>query len=185
MDPVALLDEVTIMKRILYKEKPDLKSLTQKCLEFEKLDYGKLNPIQKDEVLSGLYEDLNSLEQMTEKQGVLFEFYSKEYFFQENRQETLKNEVKQCSDEILELRKELELEKYQRANLLEYEGYAKHINTLPRCEEIVENIKKIEEDYEDINKKIEEKKELLAKVEKMSKEIIDGINYLIEGHSNN
>ena len=72
MDP-SFLDEETIMKRIIYKEKPDLKSLAQKCLELEKVDYSKIHPSQRDEILAGLHEDLNSLEQITEKHGVLHE----------------------------------------------------------------------------------------------------------------
>ena len=168
------------MERILYKEKPDLKSLAQKCLELERIDYSKIHPSQRDEIIAGLKEDLSSLEQITEKQSVLHELYQSEKRYHESRQSALGLEIQKYTEEVIQLRQELESEKNQRANLLEYENYAKHINAIPRCEETMELIQSILEQHEEVNTQIMVKANMVNRAENTSQEILRQLRALIE-----
>lgn len=173
---MAFLDEETIMQRILYKEKPDLKSLAQKCLELEKADYSKITSKERDEILSSLYEDLNSLDQITEKQAVLYEMHKTEMDYHTLRQNEVSNEIEVYTSDINELRKILDVEKDLRSNLLEYEACAKHINTLPKCSETHESIDSIINQLDAVNTKIREKQDLINHLETLSSQILNNMH---------
>lgn len=181
MDSAAFIDEPTIIQRILYKEKSDLKSLAQKCLELEKSDYSKISQSQREDLIVSIQEDFNSLEQITEKQSILHELYLSEKEYHVARQEVLAKEIEKYVQEVAVLRQELENEKSQRANLLEYETYAKQINGLPRCEDTNEAIQKVMKMYGEVNELIGKKTEILKGTEKKSLEIMEQLKGLIEG----
>lgn len=180
MDPSGYIDDETIIKRLIYKEKPDMRSLAQKCIELEKIDYSKVHASERDENIRTLHEELNSLEHMTEKQAVLHEMFVSEQDFHKKKQEELKKDIENCAREIEELKEELVQEKNFRANLLEYEAYAKNINTLPRCEETMELIEKVDEQHAEVCKIMEMKNEKLREVEMRCKNIVENIKDMIK-----
>lgn len=174
------IDEDTIIRRLLYKEKPDLHSLAQKCIELEKTDYSKIRPSQRDELIAALNEDLNSLEQFTEKQSVLHDMHQKEAEFHKQRQQELQIEIEQCMQEIKRLKEENEQENIKRLNLLEYEKLAKEINSLPKKDASLNEISRIENEITFIRNRRKEKEMHIDQIEISGQEVIRRIKEMIK-----
>jgi hypothetical protein len=174
------IDEETILRRLLFKEKADLHSLAQKCIELEKTDYAKIRPSQRDELIAALQEDLNSLEQFTEKQAVLHDMHLKEIRSHQEKQSILKLQVDECLEEIRKLKQENEEEKNKRSNLLEYEKQAKEINTLPKKDLSSLEISKIDNEISSIRSKRQSKELHIQEIEISGQEVITKIKEMIK-----
>jgi hypothetical protein len=179
MDNSGFVDEETIVKRILYKEKPDLRSLAQKCLELEKLDSARLSDAQLSEVFTQIYEEISSIELMTEKQKVLAEMYDSELDFHREKQAGLVEKIGECQEEVNMLKRELEEEKRKRMNLIEYEAQAKHINMLPRCDETMSEIEKVERKFMEKCKEVERKEGIGKEIEAECRGILKRIREIV------
>ena len=174
------IDEETIIQRLLYKEKPDLNSLAHKCVDLEKVDYSKIKVSQMDEIVMGLLEDLNSLEQFTEKQSVLHDMYVKEVNFHQDKQAELSSFVNSYTHEIQFLKQSLEQEKSKRQNLLEFEKYAKDINSLPTRDQSLAEIAKIDLEIDRIRRIRTEKEMKIYELQLCGSEVLKNLKEMLK-----
>lgn len=174
------IDEETIIQRLLFKEKPDLNSLAHKCVELEKIDYAKIKHAQKDELFLALLEDLNSLEQFTEKQSVLHDMFIKETSYHQERQIELSLLMKSNTEEIQALKLELEQEKSKRQNLLEFEKHAKDINSLPTRDQSLGEISRIDYEIEQIRRIRKDKEMRILELENSGVEFLKTLKEMLK-----
>lgn len=174
------IDEDTIIQRLLYKEKPDLNSLAHKCVELEKVDYAKIKVSQRDEIILGLLEDLNSLEQFTEKQSVLHDMYVKEVNFHQDKQAELGSLTNTYLHEIQFLKQSLEQEKSKRQNLLEFEKHAKDVNSLPTREQSLAEIAKIELEIDQVRRIRTEKEMKIYGLQMSGSEVLKKLKEMLK-----
>jgi chromosome segregation ATPase len=120
-------EDEAIASRLLYKEKPPLRALTQKCLQVEKT----VGREALNQLFSEIEEELEAVEYSIEKQHLIIKASRQDHAA--FAQQILAYDACRASlaSELDDLKQELASTEQDKASLLEYEEIARQLNSFP------------------------------------------------------
>lgn len=119
-------EDEAIANRLLYKEKPPLKALTQKCLMI-----AKTTKEHHAQLFSEIEDELEGVEYSLDKQHLHMKASRRDHAAFLNQIKVFEEERANLASSLEGLKQELSEAEEAKANILEYEDKARQINCLP------------------------------------------------------